>query len=287
MASNTPTHDYTHLNGHRFHHLHWPGDDPPLVYLPGFIASAYGALNLARVAAPSRRVLALDLRGRGASDKPDSPYGVQTHLQDFAAWLDAHALNDFILTGHSFGAILAARYASEHPDQVRQMIWFDGGLPPSRNAYDLFVAYHSQLTYDYSSVEAYIDGYRNIPTMQPWTLEADALTRANVREQEDGRAQRVVPPYVVERELAALTYTELEALFPIYQKLHMPVLLIRAGMGSFGPDDQHITDERLAQLQAHMRDLTVYTMPQAGHTSVLTVPDTGRDAAIQHFLGIA
>ncbi len=186
-------HDYTHhhtlVNEARLHHLKWQGGSPTVVYLPGFIATAYGALHLARALVPHRRVLALDLRGRGESAKPPGPYGFETHMADLSAWMDALHLEDVILAGHSFGALLAGLFASTYPERVQRVIWFDGGVPPAKAALNAFMAYHSNLTYEYPSVEAYVATYRQLPGLQPWTPEAESLTRANVTEQADGSAR--------------------------------------------------------------------------------------------------
>jgi pimeloyl-ACP methyl ester carboxylesterase len=281
---NTYTSHFTSLEGLHLHHLEWQGGDPPVVYIPGFIAGAEGALRLAAAISPSRRVLALELRGRGRSDKPQGHYGIEQHLVDIQNWLKALGIQQIILAGHSLGASLALYFTARHSDQVNKLILLDGGVPPSDLALQLTKAYYENLTYQYPSVETYVESYRKLPTLQPWTEEAEYLVRANLTEQADGTAVRVVPRYVVEAELTQLDALRAEKLTALYPQIQIPVLLIRAGWGSFGKEDQHINDAGLADLRTHLPQLQVYEMPDAGHTSILTVPDAGRDAILQEFV---
>ncbi len=47
---------------------------------------------------------ALDLRGHGLTDKPDSDYGFDTYYRDLSAFMDALNLEKPLLVGHSWGA---------------------------------------------------------------------------------------------------------------------------------------------------------------------------------------
>lgn len=69
------------------------------------------------------RVVALDLRGHGRSDKPPGSYRLATLLQDIATALERLDLPaHFTLAGHSFGGALATEYALAHPERVDQLI---------------------------------------------------------------------------------------------------------------------------------------------------------------------
>jgi len=269
------------INQVRFHHLEWAGGTPPVVFLPGFISNAYAAIRLAAALSPQNRVLAFDLRGRGGSDKPIGTYGMAQHIEDTKARLDALNIGQCILAGHSFGAALALFFADRYPERVQKIILFDGGAVPSPEARMLFQAYHSNLVYEYPSVESYLAPYRQMESLQPWTEEAEILTRQNVIERPDGSAYRSVPVHVVEAELRQLAQGDWAQLAAIYPQIQVPVLLIRAGIGSFSRSDQHLPDVVLQTLT--FNNLQVYDMHDAGHTSILTVPDPGRDAVLREF----
>lgn len=73
------------------------------------------------------RLLAPDLRGRGASREVPGPYGLAVHAQDTLAIASAFGGRP-ILVGHSMGAFVAALAAAYDPDRCRSLVLVDGGL---------------------------------------------------------------------------------------------------------------------------------------------------------------
>lgn len=74
-------------------------------------------------------LLALDLRGRAASRVLPAPYGVGAHADDLVAVLDHVGAPRAVLAGHSMGAWVVARVATQHADRVDAAVLVDGGLP--------------------------------------------------------------------------------------------------------------------------------------------------------------
>src|SRR3989304_2398911 len=71
----------------------------------------------------SNRVIALDLRGHGRSDKPDCQYTMPLLLRDLEiALAELNVGERFILVGHSFGGAIATEYAVIHPERVEKLI---------------------------------------------------------------------------------------------------------------------------------------------------------------------
>ena len=70
------------------------------------------------------RVVALDLRGHGRSDKPhnSNAYGVEAMAADVVALMDHLHIGRADLMGYSLGARLAAAAAAAHPDRVANLI---------------------------------------------------------------------------------------------------------------------------------------------------------------------
>ena len=69
------------------------------------------------------RVIALDLRGHGLSDKPSTGYHMPQLLQDLETALTLLKVKGkFVLAGHSFGGAIATEYALKHPDRVERLI---------------------------------------------------------------------------------------------------------------------------------------------------------------------
>jgi long-chain acyl-CoA synthetase len=71
----------------------------------------------------SNRLIALDLRGHGKSDKPNANYYMVNLVEDLdlaLAQLDVE--NKFLLVGHSFGGAIATEYAIAHPENISHLI---------------------------------------------------------------------------------------------------------------------------------------------------------------------
>ena len=69
------------------------------------------------------RVIALDLRGHGLSDKPSNGYDMPTSQADLEKAFDILKVNTpFVLVGHSFGGALVTEFALNHPEQVERLV---------------------------------------------------------------------------------------------------------------------------------------------------------------------
>lgn len=106
------------------------GEGPdPLVCLHGITAQHRAFNGLARYLSPSRPLAAVDLRGRGDSQKPERGYGLDAHASDAIQVLDHLGLESAVLVGHSMGGFVALQTALRYPDRVRAIVLLDGGWP--------------------------------------------------------------------------------------------------------------------------------------------------------------
>jgi pimeloyl-ACP methyl ester carboxylesterase len=71
---------------------------------------------------PRLRIVAFDLPGFGASDKPDARYDTPFFGQVVASILDQTVPATFVLCGHSLGGYIAANYAAAHRDRVERLV---------------------------------------------------------------------------------------------------------------------------------------------------------------------
>jgi pimeloyl-ACP methyl ester carboxylesterase/UDP:flavonoid glycosyltransferase YjiC (YdhE family) len=72
------------------------------------------------------RVLTMDPRGNGRSDRPPTGYDVDSRYGDFVAVVDEVARPPFALVAFSCAAPLAFRYAVAHPDRLSHLILLSG-----------------------------------------------------------------------------------------------------------------------------------------------------------------
>jgi pimeloyl-ACP methyl ester carboxylesterase len=111
-----------------------PEGAPGLVLLHGLfvgsIASWY--FTAAPRLAAARRVRMYDLVGHGKSERVKSGYDLARMAADLEALAEGWGPLPLDIAGHSYGALVALRFALNRPDRVRRLALVEAPLPPSR-----------------------------------------------------------------------------------------------------------------------------------------------------------
>jgi pimeloyl-ACP methyl ester carboxylesterase len=108
------------------------GEGEPVLLVHGFASNvATNWVNTGWVGvlkSDGRRVIAIDNRGHGHSEKPHDParYGTAPMAEDARALLDHLGIARADVMGYSMGARISAFLAIKHPERVRSVIF--GGL---------------------------------------------------------------------------------------------------------------------------------------------------------------
>lgn len=198
----TPIDRYASVNGIRVHLLDHPGGEPPIVLLPGITANLHNFDGLIDAGlAPRFRVVGLDLRGRGLSDKPAHGYSIAEHAADVVGVLDALGLERVVLGGHSFGALLTAYIAARYPDRVSRCVFIDIALTPGDpRVGEAIRPSLERLGRPVASFEAYVKEIQAAPYLQGrWDPIIEAYYRADVETREDGSViTRTKPEHIVQ-----------------------------------------------------------------------------------------
>ena len=109
-------------DGTRIHYV-VEGTGTPLVLVGGKTSSIAGAWwRYIPPLAQRLKVIALDNRGAGASDKPDTPYSTQVMAEDALAVLHDAGETSAHWFGLSLGGMILQQLALNHPDAVRSLI---------------------------------------------------------------------------------------------------------------------------------------------------------------------
>lgn len=118
------THHTAELNGIK---QHWvsAGDGPPVYLLHGFPETWYGWRKQIPALAERFTVIAPDLRGYGATEKPASGYDKRTMARDLIALMDHLGHDKIALIGHDRGARVGTRFAKDHPHRLDRFAALD------------------------------------------------------------------------------------------------------------------------------------------------------------------
>ncbi|MFD1322498.1 alpha/beta fold hydrolase [Micromonospora sonneratiae] len=118
--------EYFMVGGRRLSYLDFGGSGTPLLALHGHYNEASAFAPLAEALAPRWRMIALDQRGHGESDRAES-YERDDYVADVAAFHRHLGVGPVAVLGHSLGGVNAYQYAGRHADQVAALIVEDAG----------------------------------------------------------------------------------------------------------------------------------------------------------------
>ncbi|MFF5609944.1 alpha/beta fold hydrolase [Streptomyces cellulosae] len=239
-----------------FEHLRLPGVDgieltaavgghgSPVVLLHGFPQTHLMWRHVAERLAAERTVICPDLRGYGASDKPDagSPgvYAKRTMAADVVALTSALGHDRFALVGHDRGALVAFRAGLDHPETVTHLGILD--VVPTLDMWDVLhgvsaaVAYHLYLMAQPPGLpEAMIAGSADAffgSFLDAWSVGPDALP-SDVRDAYLRAGRAAVPSIVADYRASATVDIEHDrADLDAGTRLTMPVTVLQQDWGA-------------------------------------------------------
>jgi pimeloyl-ACP methyl ester carboxylesterase len=102
---------------------------PPVLLVHGWCCDhSYFAPQVAHFAERGHRVVAVDLRGHGQSDKPHQRYTMQVFADDLAWTCERLGLAKSVVVGHSMGGIVAFDLAARYPDLLSTVVMLDAAV---------------------------------------------------------------------------------------------------------------------------------------------------------------
>jgi pimeloyl-ACP methyl ester carboxylesterase len=125
-------HHVAKIDATRFHYV-TAGTGDPVLLLPGWPESwiAWRKVVPLLVSA-GRRVVVLDPRGFGESDKPATGYDLDTAARDLHVFLEAAALarpGGIDIVAHDVGTWIAHAHAVAYPTEVRRLVLTESNIP--------------------------------------------------------------------------------------------------------------------------------------------------------------
>ena len=253
---------------------YWPGRSAPVVALHGLTASHMNFVGIAERLAGRCALFGLDLRGRGDSDKPEGPYGMEQHGRDVAASMRAMGLGASIVVGHSMGAFVATALAAQQPGLVSGLILIDGGfLPyvppgvsPELGLNAALAQRIAQLRQSYPSRQAYREFWRTQPHFptEEWNPWVEAFLDYEVGG--DSPVQPKASEAGVRADLGAAF--ERDAIINRLKSIRVPTLLVRAERGFTPAQPPLFPDELAAQILTYVPHAEDYKLAGTTHYTV-------------------
>jgi pimeloyl-ACP methyl ester carboxylesterase len=273
------THHFATVGGLTWHYVEAGNKKAePVIFLHGLPESWYSWHYQMEALSTEYRVIALDLKGYGQSDKADGDYSAPAIAQEVLALLDYIGLKRFDLVSHNWGTAVADRIAGKHPHRLLRFVRMEAPLlvqksddrPQFRTLKDQEVA--RQLM---SNAAAFVPRpYKNL-TKQP--IPEKDIERAIKEFSYPGIAE-AVPRYF--RDINLESWFEGEGLrerIALYAAMDFPVLLLQADND---PNQPQYYFEKAADAFPNAK---LQWVENAGHFTELEQPEAV-SRAIREFL---
>ena len=99
--------------------------DPAFVFVHGWTCDRSFFAPQADQFARHHRVVSVDLRGHGESDKPHGEYSIAAYADDLAHLIEHLGLGKAVAVGHSMGGTTVLQLAAVHPERVAAIVMVD------------------------------------------------------------------------------------------------------------------------------------------------------------------
>ena len=181
---------YFSTNGINLHFRDWGGNGRPVVLLHGLASSCHIWDLVAPRLAEKFSVIALDQRGHGLSDKPESGYDFSTVARDLMGVIEKRNLEKPVVVGHSWGADVALEFAVAFPHVASGICFVDGGMiePSARPGMTLEKAREDMAPPVFAGMTSHALRERFGNRVRPFQLpvEFDQVLMSNFEVLEDG-----------------------------------------------------------------------------------------------------
>ena len=263
---------------------HWKGGRKTVLCLHGITANCRCWDMIASVLSPEYRVVAIDLRGRGLSGKPDSGYAPEQHIKDIISVMDDLQIERILLMGHSLGAFISLMFAALHPERVEKLILVDGAGDLDQAQMDrVFVGIKpalDRLEKIFPSEKAYLDQMKSAPYMQPWLPNIETYYAYEIEEVEDGVKTNIDPVHIAEE---AQNVRKIDCA-SLYGKVRCPALILRATQGLLSQDDLLLPPGVAEEMVAQIPDARLFNVEGMNHYGIVFQPHKERDNTVREFL---
>lgn len=186
-----------HIN---LHYLDSESVGQTVILMHGLTANAHAFDGLLKEGLGKKyRIISVDLRGRGESDKPTEGYTMKDHAQDILGLMDVLGVEKCIIGGHSFGALLTFYMAFHHDERIEKMLLLDAAARLHPQTKEMLIPALSRIGQTYPSFDTYLEKVKSGAYMTYWEDTMLSYYQADVQTNEDGSVtQRSTPENMTE-----------------------------------------------------------------------------------------
>lgn len=238
----------------------WGGSGPPVVLLHGLAGHAGEWDTTARHLRTRHRVVAVDQRGHGASERHPRDRSRAAYVADVVAALDQLELRRPVLVGQSLGGHTAMLTAAAHPDLVRALVLVEagpGGASPKAVA-EIGTWFDSWPT-PFPSKEAAVEFLGGGPVGEGWA--------AGLEERDGGWWPRFDRHVMID----SLSENSQRSYWDEWAAITCPTLVVLGQSGI-------ITPEESGRMLQQRPETVALSIPGAGHDLHLEQPAILREA---------
>jgi pimeloyl-ACP methyl ester carboxylesterase len=242
---------------------------PPVVLIHGYTDNARDWVPLIPYLSKRYRLILVDIRGHGRSDKPECCYTRIDFAYDIKLLLDALHIPKADVVGHSLGSMITQVLAEQWPQRVRKVVLISstGGPPPGSVPKPPKFDYTSEIR----KLREPIDP--DSPFMVAWWDSPKPVNPDFIRRQRRDAANIPLAVWLAVLDQGA-TVADLQRDLP---KLTAPALLI------WGSDDPIMEEAGRQSLRAALPSAQVKVLEGLGHNPFWEDPQAVA-AAINGFL---
>lgn len=239
----------------------------PVVCLHGLTRNGRDFDRLAPwLAARGRRVLALDIRGRGRSDRdPAADYRLPTYAADVTALLSALGIGRALFVGTSMGGLITMEVAALAPGVIAGAVVNDIGPEIAATGLARIAAYAGTpaTLADWAAAAEHVRRQNKVALPHYAAADWDAMARRMFREADDGIVadyDRAIARTLDKGGLGGDPWARWEGLAD-----GRPILLLRGGTSD-------LLDADVAARMAARGGVRLATVPDVGHAPMLDEP---------------
>ena len=272
-----PSSSFVQVNGIKLHYADWgqPGkatSPRTVLLLHGDMRTSRSWDAVARYLCGEFRVIALDSRGHGDSEWPDSGYSFGQRIDDLEAFADTIELRGAVVVAHSTGGVVAGKLSARRPDIFSRLMLLEPMVVVTEGFQRMVSQRAVRPRRTWSSRDEMYDYLKQHPMTGKWRDDVikDVVAHESF-ELPDGR-------FDMKWANASMDWKEREGdyhdLRPILRTLGKPILFVMS-------DSRASNFSELVPIARETSDFELLTIPDSKHNMYMNQPKLVAEAVIR------